>query len=438
MTNYQNGAHTTGTNNGRSWSRARKILCMRVDNIGDVLMTTPAIRALKESFGAEITLLASNAGAEVASFVPEIDRVILFDAPWVNTYEGLADSDDTLRMVERLRGEAFDAVVIFTVYSQNPLPAAMLAFLADIPLRLAHSHENPYTLLTDWVPDPEPQKFVRHEVRRQLDLVAHVGAHCENERLSLRPDDQVQTRLRHALAAQNVDLMQPWLILHPGVSEERRRYNADAYITVGRTLHRQLGCPILVTGVAQEKEIVCAVADGIGPAAHALPGALSLEEFINLIAMAPLLITNNTGPVHIAAALGTPVVDVYADTNPQHTPWRVAHRVLYFDVACKACARNICAADHSGPRREVQPQEVVRAALDLWTETQALGSRLWAGAAHISDPSFIDVQTIGGLYLPNAAGDAVHFAQRGLPPKNVHAGKVQNEPHAPTDPARHS
>lgn len=350
----------------------RKILCVRVDNMGDVLMTTPAIRALKDHFAAEITLLASEAGSDIAPFVPEIDRVLNFDAPWVKTYAAPPTSRSTLAMAERLRAERFDAAVIFTVYSQNPLPAAMLTFLAEIPLRLGYSHENPYELLTHWVPDPEPQKFTRHEARRQLDLVAHLGAAAEDERLSLRPDPLVQAHVRQVLAAYQMDLTQPWLILHPGVSEERRRYSASGYAAAGRRISQYLGCRILVTGVPAEADVVRTVADGIGPAAIPMAGAFSLEEYINLVDIAPMLITNNTGPVHMAAALGTPVVDVYAATNPQHTPWQVPHRLLTFDVPCKACARNICAEDHSGPRREVQPQEIVRAAVELWSETEMM------------------------------------------------------------------
>lgn len=380
--------------NGVAFPRLKlgKILCVRVDNIGDVLMTTPAIRALKDHFGAEITLLASMAGSEVAPFIPEIDRVLTFDAPWVKTYAAPPTSRSTLAMAERLRAERFDAAVIFTVYSQNPLPAAMLTFLGEIPLRLGYSHQNPYDLLTHWVPDPEPQKFTRHEVRRQLDLVAELGAVIKDERLSLRRNLAGAARVKQMLAAHHVDLSQPWLILHPGVSEARRRYSATGYAIAGHRISQYLGCRILVTGVSAEAEIVQTVAQGIGPAAVPLAGVFSLEEYINLVDMAPMLITNNTGPVHMAAALGTPVVDVYAATNPQHTPWQTPHRLLTFDVECKACARNICAADHSGPRREVQPQDIVRAAVELWAETETIRSSCYVLREPISSPFLLESQ----------------------------------------------
>ena len=151
-----------------TWDTARNVLCVRLDTLGDVLMTTPALRALRESLpGRRLTLLTSPAGAEAA--------VLVHDAPWMKATAPRTDSAPEYAMVERLRQGGFDAAVVFTVYSQNPLPSAFLCYLADIPLRLAHCRENPYQLLTDWVKDPEPDRLVRHEVRRQLDLVATVG-----------------------------------------------------------------------------------------------------------------------------------------------------------------------------------------------------------------------------------------------------------------------
>ncbi|HEX2267108.1 MAG TPA: glycosyl transferase, partial [Actinomycetota bacterium] len=117
-------------------------------------MTTPALRALKDSVpGRSITLLTSPRGAEAAPFIPEVDEVIPYDAPWMPAERERAGSEQDLELATDLRSRRFDAAVIFTVYSQNPLPAALLCYLGEIPLRLAHSRENPYSLLTDWVPE---------------------------------------------------------------------------------------------------------------------------------------------------------------------------------------------------------------------------------------------------------------------------------------------
>src|SRR5919199_5994421 len=176
------------------WRDIRRLLCVRLDSIGDVLMTTPAMRAFRQSLRCQVTLLTSAAGAAVAPFVPEIDDSIVFAAPWMKA-TGERPTHDA-EMIATLAAREFDAAVIFTVYSQNPLPAAYMCYLAGIPRRLAHCHENPYQLLTDWVPDPEPGAFVRHEVRRQLDLAAAVECRTADERLSFAVPNVARRRLR--------------------------------------------------------------------------------------------------------------------------------------------------------------------------------------------------------------------------------------------------
>src|SRR5581483_3696414 len=108
---------------------AERVLGVRLDTLGDVLMTTPALRALKEARpGRRLTLLTSRPGAAAAALVPEIDEVIVYDAPWLKATAPRADSRPEYAMAERLRQGRFDAAVLFTVYSQNPLPAAMLCY----------------------------------------------------------------------------------------------------------------------------------------------------------------------------------------------------------------------------------------------------------------------------------------------------------------------
>jgi lipopolysaccharide heptosyltransferase II len=347
-----------------SWDAARRVLAVRLDALGDVLMTTPALRALKAARPDRwITLLASPAGAEVAALVPEIDEVIVYDAPWMKATAPRAGSAPDRAMLERLRAAGFDGAAIFTVYSQNPLPAALLCFLADIPRRLAHCHENPYQLLTDWVADPEPERGVRHEVERQLALVAGIGCADPGGALSLRLPDAARQRIRALLRELDVE-GRPWIALHPGASAASRRYAPAGFVAAARTLVRKTDCVVVVTGAASERGLVEGVCAGIGEAARGVIG-LPLAEFAALVAAAPLLIGNNSGPVHVAAAVGTPVVDLYALTNPQHAPWGVAHRVLSHDVSCKYCYKSVCPHGHGDCLARVEPDAVVAAALEL-------------------------------------------------------------------------
>ncbi|MFZ5464944.1 MAG: lipopolysaccharide heptosyltransferase II, partial [Pseudomonadota bacterium] len=347
------------------WSEAQEILCVRLDSIGDVLMTTPALRALKTSRpGRRITLLTSRAGTRLAPLIPEVDEAIEFDAPWMKATDSDLTHDGAL--IAHLAARGFDAAVVFTVYSQNPLPAAYLCYLAGIPLRLAHCRENPYRLLTEWVPEIEPDTLVRHEVRRQLDLVAAVGCTTADERLSFHVPRRTRTRVARYLREIGVDPARPLIVAHPGASAASRRYPPASFAQAARLL-AEAGCQIAFTGSREEIALVASVQEMMDAPSWSLAGALDLAELGAVIGAADAVVTNNSSPAHIAAALGTPVVDLYALTNPQHTPWRVESRVLFQDGPCKYCYKSICPAGHHDCLRLVAPARVAAAAMELLT-----------------------------------------------------------------------
>lgn len=350
------------------WPAARHILAVRLDAMGDLLMTSPAMRALKRARrGKRLTLLTSSAGAAMARLIPEIDDVIVYQAPWMKASSRSGNAGADRAMIEELRAAKFDGAVVFTVHSQNPLPAAMLCYLADIPLRLAHCRENPYHLLTDWIPEPEPHALLRHEVRRQLDLVAHIGASTDDQRLSLRLPTAAHTQAHAFLAGARIELQTPWAVIHPGASAPSRRYPAEGYAQVARTLVRRYGWQVIFTGSTGEFELIEHIRLLMGVPSHSAAGRIELPALCALIDAAPVLIANNTGPAHIAAAVGTPVVDLYALTNLQHMPWMVESRVLYHDVPCKHCYKSICPQGHHDCLRRVTPMAIVEAAMELVT-----------------------------------------------------------------------
>jgi lipopolysaccharide heptosyltransferase II len=349
-----------------NWNTAENILCIRLDTIGDVIMTTPALAALKAAQPQRrLTLMTSTPGAKVAPLIPAIDDWIIYDAPWLKATAPRIDSLPEFEMIEQLRQANFDAAVIFTVYSQNPLPSAFLCYMAGIPLRLAHCHENPYQLLTDWAKDPEPEELIRHEVKRQLDLVASVQpADYSADRL-LQFSTAALQRSQIQLIEQGVDLTRPWIVIHPGATAPSRRYSPEQFAAVARQLE-QIGFQIVFSGTQPEIELIASIQQQMQAPSFSVAARLDLEEFVALLSLAPLLISNNTAPVHIAAAVGTPVVDLYALTNMQHTPWNVPHRVLFHDVPCRLCYKSICPEGHHNCLRLVEPETVVAAALELW------------------------------------------------------------------------
>src|SRR4051812_40002943 len=156
------------------WQQAKRILAVRLDNLGDVLLTTPAIHAIKAALpDAQITLLASPVGAQAGRLNPDITDVIVYDAPWVDPWSELPhDLDRERSVLATIQSRAFDAAVIFTSFRQSSLPAAYLCYLAGVPLRLGTSTDASGSLLTTRHRHPDR---MMHEVERALDLVGAVG-----------------------------------------------------------------------------------------------------------------------------------------------------------------------------------------------------------------------------------------------------------------------
>jgi lipopolysaccharide heptosyltransferase II len=345
-----------------SWASATNLLAVRLDGMGDVLMSTPALRALREARpGRRLTLLASPAGAALAQGMPFVDELIEFRAPWMKG-PSPACGDECLALVDTLRVRAFDAAIVMTVCTQSALPAATLAMLAGIPRRLAYARENPYALLTDWLPDPDRdvRAGVRHEVRRQLDLVAHAGAVAIDDRLCYQVHaDARASMLAKALAA-GAHPGRRWIVVHPGATAPSRRYPIRAFADVAATLGSDASWQLVIAGGEDERSAIdrlrCAA-----PAAVVLPAGLSVGELAALLERAAVVLCNNSGPAHLAAAVGTPVVDLYALTNPQHTPWGVPHLTMSHPVPCHGCLKSVCPEGHHRCLEGVAPRDVVAA-----------------------------------------------------------------------------
>ena len=368
-----------------AWRSARLILAVRLDNLGDVLVTTPAFHAIKASLpGARLTLLASPVGAQVAELNPDIDDIIIYDAPWMDPWHKLPqDSKREQEMIAHIRAQHFDAAIIFTSYHQSALPAAYLCYLADIPLRLAASIDGPGSLLTTRHKHPER---VMHEVERGLDLVGAVGLTTPQTDLVLRVPAQARESMFDLLSVHGVDPRRPLVAIHAGCSMPARTYPWEMYAQVIDLLIERFGATVVMTGSDGERELVERILGRVQAdhrrAILPLAGALSFPCLCALIEAADLTITNNTGPMHISAAVKTPVIALFALTNPpeQWGPWRVVHRQLYHEVSCRLCYSRICPYGHECLRL-VTPDMVVTTTGEVFRETLP-------GAFGISGPAF--------------------------------------------------
>ncbi len=351
---------------GRSaWRDARHVLVVRLDNLGDVLMSTPAMAAVKQHApGTRVTLLCSRSGAALRKHLPMVDGSIEYAAPWMKTGQRSVLADK--RLISRLAREEFDAALILTVCTQSALPAAMMCRLAGIPLRAAYCRENPYELLTDWLPDRDVcSDGMRHEVTRQLDLVRALGFTPDSERLVFDCSAADVLNMRRKFVQAGGDLSRPWVVMHPGASAASRRYPAERFGAAADAIAERADRQIVFSGGSDELALVAVARQQMRAPCISLAGELSLGELAALVASADVIICNNSGPAHIAAAVGTPVVVLYAMTNPQHTPWQVRTRVLNEVVPCRHCLKSVCPEQHHDCLMRVAPASVAEAALEL-------------------------------------------------------------------------
>lgn len=300
-------------------------LAVRLDSAGDVLLQGPAIRALAAG-SRRLTLLCGPAGAEAARLLPGVDEILLFDAGWIRADPPPIEAEPVAALVASVRAAAPDVAAVFTSYHQSALPTALLLRLAGVPRIGAISDDYPGSLLDVRL----TRRGEVHEAQRSLDLAAALG---------FPPPPGDDGRLRVCLPAcvpPPLDDGRPFVVLHPGASAPARRWPVERFRALARLLADR-AWRVVVTGSAEERSLAAQVTGGI-PGAVDLSGAGDLGLLAAVLARARVLVVGNTGPAHLAAATGTPVVSLFSPVVPAWAwrPWRVPHRLL--GDQAEACA----------------------------------------------------------------------------------------------------
>jgi ADP-heptose:LPS heptosyltransferase len=304
---------------------SRHVLVARLDNEGDVLLAGPAIRAVAAG-AARVTLLCGPRGAQAAAMLPGVDDVVVRHAEWIDPHPEPVDRAAIDAFVDDLAVRGFDEALVFSSFHQSPLPLALLLRMAGVPRIAATSVDYPGSLLdvrhriSDEV----------HEVERSLSLVATLG-------YALPDGDDGALRVRRPGA--NL-LPRGYVVVHPGASVPARAWAPERNAALVAGLAAE-GRRVVVTGASGERELTALVA---GEDGADLGGATDFAGLADVLAGADCVVVGNTGPAHLAAAVGTPVVSLYAPTVPavRWRPWRVAHELLYVDVPCAGCRAREC------------------------------------------------------------------------------------------------
>jgi ADP-heptose:LPS heptosyltransferase len=337
----------------------RRVLAIRLDTIGDVIMATPALGAMADA-GSQVTLLTSTVAGPLRPLLSYLHDVVTLDVPWMkHSSAHPVPAAAHLKVLDRLRAERFDLAVIFTVSTQEPSCAAYLAYLCGIPRVAGYVRGKLYGLLTDPVLDDDPPGTGPHEVVRQLRLVESLG--FPTTRRSLRLDIPAPSRSVRAL----LDHIGPatWCLIHPGASAHSRRYPVRQWARVVDLLEDS-GVRVVLAGGRQDRAQCTELAALCRHAPFRADGRFAIPDFAALVQAAPVAITCNSAASHIAAAAGTPVVTLYAGTNSQHGPWSDRATVLRHATSCAWCYSSVCRYGTPICTAAIRPEMVARAALD--------------------------------------------------------------------------
>jgi heptosyltransferase-2 len=318
-----------------------RILVVKLATLGDLLTITPALRALRSTYPqAHIGVLTTPAHAGALRGLDSYDEIIAFDKyAFDRPADALGNVPIALKFADSLRGGAWDSLVLLhhLTTSFGVAKYAALSLLSGAPRRTGLDNGRGRWFLTESAPD-----FgfgVKHEVDYWLDVVGLLGArHPSSPRLELyiAPDDAAWAEGRLPSEA-------ALLVPGSGAYSLARRWSPERFAQVGRALQERHGLkPVVLSGLTPDEEALARdVASAIGPAAQVVPAAPSPQSLGALVQSCKLVVANDGGVVHVATAVGTPVVAIFGPSNDRawgpYPPGEVRHQIVREQLECAPC-----------------------------------------------------------------------------------------------------
>lgn len=334
-------------------------ILVRVPNwLGDTLMSTPAVSAVKKLFPkSKLSILAKPVYNAFWKDFPGVDEVISLDKGLVGFW----------KTVSSLKQKKFDAALILP----TSFSSAFLAFAANIPARIGWQGEGRDLFLTHWIPRPQPRQ--KHLVLEYLELV-HKGF---DARLGLRTiglqspiNREAVLGLRQVWAEVGIPDKGSFIALAPGATfGPAKRWPLPYWKELIKKLLTDRRESLLILGGLEEKDYLKPLVDGLGPKISArvrlLAGRTSPTILAATLAKCKLLVTNDTGPMHAAAGAGTPTVSIFGSTSPAWTrPFGIGHTVIYKHLECSPCFQKTCPIGYKC-LRSISVEEVFNAVIEI-------------------------------------------------------------------------
>ncbi len=324
-----------------------RILAVRLDNIGDLVMLGPSLRVMRRNFpAAHITLLATRAGTQVAPLLPWIDEVWEHRPIWQDTQGAMPfDPAREKTFISDLSKRQFDAAFVFTSFTQSPYPPGFACYLAGIPLRIGQSHAFAGAVLSHWI---RPLPTETHQVDRNLHLLASVDLAFDpqaEKRLELQIPLDTASRAEKLLEESGIDPQQPFLVVAPGASCPTRIYDPVRLGQAMSHIGQRLMLPMVLVG-SRKEEALAAKIFAVSPAnlVVSLVNRTTISELSAIIRRCSLLLGCHSGPMHLADAFHRSMVILFSGTDLecQWRPRNSPNLLLRKSTFCSPCYRFNC------------------------------------------------------------------------------------------------
>ncbi len=340
----------------------QKILIRSTNWIGDAIMTTPAVRSIRRNFpDSEITLLALPWMADVFTACPHIDHIFSYEKQ--ERHRGLAGK---LWLAADLRQKRFDMAILL----QNAFEAALITRLAGIPIRAGYTTDGRSLLLSHRV-RKHPEIGSRHQVHYYQEMVQGLGLEIGPDRLELFIAPAAGQEAEELLKQADQEEGKPLIGLNPGAAYgPAKRWPMEKYSALAAQLAHATGGLILVFGTDADKEAAAAIKAAAPQQVLDLTGKTSLSLAMACIDCCQVFVTNDSGLMHVAAALDTPLVAIFGSTDHIATgPYSRQATIIRKPLDCSPCMKTHCPENHFQCMEQIEVAEVAEATLRLLEKT---------------------------------------------------------------------
>jgi lipopolysaccharide heptosyltransferase II len=320
-------------------TKIKKILVVRTDRIGDVVLSTPVIRVLRENFkDSFIAMMVSSKTKDLVSQNPYLDEVIVYDKD--NIHKSIFSS---IKFAFYLKRKKIDMVLI--LHPTNRVN--IMTYLAGIPIRVGYDRKCGF-LLTDKIPD-EKYLGLKHEIEYSLDMLRHIGLEVKDDLkqlfVAIKKEDMLS--VEKFLAANNIKKSNIVIGINPSASDPTRRWMPERFAKLADSLIKDFNAKVIITTESSDIEVGRTVSNLMQNKPILALGNLTLGELACLMKHLRIFISNDSGPVHIATAMDTPVISIFGRNQKGLSPdrWKPLGRddiYIHKEVGCSVCLAHNC------------------------------------------------------------------------------------------------